>query len=439
MEIEELLTALSQSASKDYIGEPISQLEHALQAAHAAKQAGASETLIIASLLHDIGHLSDAHGDKMPGLGTVRHEDVGADSIRAAGLNEDVAMLVQMHVDAKRYLVASNSVYAAKLSSASRATLDLQGGAMTPNEVKAFEAHPLFEDSLRVRSWDEAAKRPDLVVPGVEQYRAMVTRNQLEPLNKAELSSWAKTGFLHLPSWFDEEEMARITAVTDYLELWPETTGKWMKYFESGEDEKRQLCRIENFLEHSPVYNAICRSSPTLNLLSTLMGERVELFKEKINFKLSGGQGFAPHQDAPAFNSFGQHYHITMMLSIDATTEKNGCLEITHCKRRHELLEMKSDLTLTQEVVEALEWIPVETRPGDLVLFDSYLPHRSRVNLSDASRRVLYATYNRLSEGSWRDAYFEAKRTSFPPDVERKPGQVYDPGVFNVGNPVTTK
>ena len=77
-----------------------------------------------------------------------------------------------------------------------------------------------------------------------------------------------------------------------------------------------------------------------------------------------------------------------------------------------------------------------EARPGDLVLFDSYLPHRSRVNLSDASRRVLYATYNRQKEGSWRDAYFDAKRSCFPPDAEREPGKVYAPGVFNVGNPI---
>ena len=439
METEALLTLLSRGAGKEYIGESISQIEHALQAANAAKRAMASETLIIASLLHDIGHLSEEEKGKMPGLGKEDHEHLGADIVRAAGLNDDIAQLVEMHVDAKRYLVTSNSDYATKLSSASKATLDLQGGAMTPNEADAFKGHRLFKDALKLRSWDDAAKRQDTIVPGLEHYRAMMRRNQSEPLSKAELLTWTETGFLHLPGWFNEDEMTRVTAVTDEVECWPEIAGKWMKYFESDGEHNRQLCRIENFLEHSPLYNQICRSSATLNLLSTLMGEQAELFKEKINFKLPGGQGFSPHQDAPAFGTFGQRYHITMMLSIDATTKTNGCLEIDRREKQHKILEMNPDLTLTQAEVNACDWVAIETSPGDLVLFDSYLPHHSRENRSNAPRRALYATYNRQSEGSWRDAYYKAKRSSFPPDAEREPGKVYTPGVFNVGNPIKNK
>jgi len=98
---------------------------------------------------------------------------------------------------------------------------------------------------------------------------------------------------------------------------------------------------------------------------------------------------------------------------------------------------MKPDLTLSDSVIESLDWQAVETQPGDLLLFDSFLPHRSAVNHTQASRRALYITYNRAREGGdVRDAYFAAKRLAFPPDIEREPGKTYDPGVFNVGNPV---
>ena len=98
---------------------------------------------------------------------------------------------------------------------------------------------------------------------------------------------------------------------------------------------------------------------------------------------------------------------------------------------------MKEDLTLPDEVIGQFKWEPIETAPGDLVLFDSYVPHRSAANLSNASRRVLYATYNKATDGDFRARYFTEKRRVFPPDVERRAGAQYDAGVFNVGNPVS--
>jgi len=98
---------------------------------------------------------------------------------------------------------------------------------------------------------------------------------------------------------------------------------------------------------------------------------------------------------------------------------------------------MNPDLTMTQTAIDQLSWQSVETQPGDLLLFDSYLPHRSAMNETDRARRALYITYNRQGEGGdVRDAYFSAKRAAFPPENERQPGMVYTGGVFNVGNPV---
>jgi ectoine hydroxylase-related dioxygenase (phytanoyl-CoA dioxygenase family) len=128
-----------------------------------------------------------------------------------------------------------------------------------------------------------------------------------------------------------------------------------------------------------------------------------------------------------------------MMLSIDHGTKDNGCLEIARTPRLDDSdsLEMNEDLTLSDNAVAGFQWEPIETASGDLVLFDSYVPHRSAPNLSNVSRRALYATYNKASEGDFRQRYFSQKRGAFPPDVEREKGVAYVAGVFNVGNPVS--
>lgn len=207
-----------------------------------------------------------------------------------------------------------------------------------------------------------------------------------------------------------------------------------MQYFERVGD-KRQLCRLENFVPHDALLKEIAAGPATLNLVSRLLGEPAVLFKEKLNFKLPGGAGFTQHQDAPAFTSFDQHYHVTMMVSVDATTIENGCLEVAAGRHREGLLPMAADLTIDPS--QSLDWMPVTTSPGDLVLFDSFLPHRSGPNATGAARRALYLTYNRAAEGDVRERYFALKRVSFPPDIEREPGKHYDAGVFNVGNPVS--
>ncbi len=436
MMIENLLAGLRQQAGSDYIGEPVSQLEHALLTARQAELAGASETLVLAALLHDIGHWCQPNAMQMDTLGTLNHERLGASYVRKIGLDEKIAVLVELHVDAKRYMAAKNPRYRDRLSAASTRTLIHQGGPMSPEEMLSFEEHPLSSQALQLRAWDESAKEENVVLPEVDDYRQMLLRNRTDVLNELQIEAWENTGFLHLRGWYNRNEIDRLSKATQSMAAWPETAGKWMKYFENPGSRQRLLCRIENFLAYQPLFNDTVLGSSTLNLLSQLMDEPAVLFKEKINFKLPGGQGFLAHQDAPAFSSFDQHYHITLMLSIDPMTIDNGCLEISDSVKHRSLLEMNDDLTLTTEVADQLKWQSVETDPGDLVLFDSYLPHRSGSNISNQSRRALFATYNRLIDGSWRDKYYSEKRLTFPPDVEKKPGITYNGGVFNVGNPV---
>lgn len=179
--VASVLGPLCAAAERGYIGEPVSQLEHALQCAFLARRAGASGAEVLASLLHDVGHL--VGGDDVPqmaGLGVLEHETIGARFLRELGVAPRVCSLVGSHVDAKRYLARRKPGYRGALSEASRGTLAFQGGPMTEAEACAFEADPACASKLRLRMWDEAAKRPDLDVPGLTSYVALL-RVHMEP------------------------------------------------------------------------------------------------------------------------------------------------------------------------------------------------------------------------------------------------------------------
>ena len=439
MSITKLLKSLENLSELAYVGEPVSQLEHGLQAAGLAIKAGAAEHMVLAALLHDVGHWCNPEALQMEGLGALDHERLGAEYLAAIGLQPEISALVGAHVDAKRFLAVTNAEYTRKLSAASSKTLEYQGGPMSGLELSRFKASPVFRDALRLRAWDEAAKEHKAERPDLEYYRAMLVRHCRDSVSNAQLDHWNRFGWLHIKSWYSADEMVAVTSATDDLQERPEVAGKWMKYFEVAGSDTRTLCRIENFLQYEPVYAELLQGSANLNLLSLLINERAALFKEKLNFKLPGGQGFSAHQDAPAFTTFGQRFHVTMMLSIDHGTKDNGCLEIARTPRLDDSdsLEMNEDLTLSDNAVAGFHWEPIETASGDLVLFDSYVPHRSAPNLSNVSRRALYATYNKASEGDFRQRYFSQKRGAFPPDVERENGVAYAAGVFNVGNPVS--
>ena len=177
---EKALAVLRDSGTGDYIGENVTQLEHSLQAAHFAQRAGATEVEVLAALFHDIGHIcAPPDAAQMAGLGVVDHEGIGARFLLALGFSPQVAELVAAHVSVKRYLVARNPTYAARLSEASAGTLRHQGGPMSPEEADVFERDPAFRSKLRVRQWDEMAKVPALEVAPLESYRSQIEAHLL--------------------------------------------------------------------------------------------------------------------------------------------------------------------------------------------------------------------------------------------------------------------
>jgi len=254
-------------------------------------------------------------------------------------------------------------------------------------------------------------------------------------LDAAARASWSANRYVVLRGALDPEECAALGVWTDELERWPETPGKWMKYLEPG--EARLLCRVENYLPYHAGLDGTLRSGRIAALLASLLGEPAVVFKDKINMKAAGGAGFAPHQDAPAYRDFGVDYHVTVMVPIDDFTRENGCLEMAREASQDAVLPQHADGTLRDDQVGRFAWVPLLAAAGDLIVFDSYVPHRSAGNQSAGARRSYYVTYNRLSDGDGRAAYYARKRELFPQECERKPGVDYARvgAQFNLANP----
>ncbi|MGC1522399.1 MAG: HD domain-containing protein [Steroidobacteraceae bacterium] len=172
--IDEILAIFNKRGGDAYFGESVSTTEHSLQAAFFAQAAAAPPGLIVAALLHDIGHLvEDVPSDLADWTEDAHHEQVGGRWL-AQRFRPEVAEPVRLHVPAKRYLLATDAGYFAKLSPASIVTLKLQGGPMAAHEVAQFETEPFYKDAVRVRRWDDQGKVAGLKTPGLSDYRALI-------------------------------------------------------------------------------------------------------------------------------------------------------------------------------------------------------------------------------------------------------------------------
>jgi phosphonate degradation associated HDIG domain protein len=168
--LEEIRALFGHKGGSQYSGEPVSQLEHALQCAQLAEQAGAGAELITACLLHDLGHLANDLGatPTLRGLDD-KHQYHGALAMKAI-FPESVRNPVLLHVDAKRYLCAAEPGYWDSLSADSKRSLELQGGTFSPEEAAMFIAQPYAQDAVKLRRWDDLAKVAGVVTPDLAYY-----------------------------------------------------------------------------------------------------------------------------------------------------------------------------------------------------------------------------------------------------------------------------
>lgn len=255
--------------------------------------------------------------------------------------------------------------------------------------------------------------------------QASVAGEAKHPLTAEQLGHYARKAWVAAPGFFSKAETARISAWVDELEQRPEGPGVEMVYHEPKRSDPSVslIQRIEDFCPFHAGFGDLVEGRLKA-AIEALIGEPAVLFKDKINFKMAGGAGFEAHQDQQAGWSVYAPLFVTALVSIDAATLANGCLEIADAPRLAGLIgeEWKP---LTREQLAGYPLIPIPSEPGDVLFFDSYVPHASKMNETDRARRILYLTYNARSHGDHRARYFADKRANFPPDIERKPGTDY--------------
>lgn len=176
LNVDDVRTLFEQYGSMSYSGEPVSQLEHALQSGVLAEQEGASEELIAAAFLHDLGHLLNQQGETPTARGIDDVHQYFVLTFLRPVLPDSVLEPIRLHVDAKRYLCASDRTYFDRLSVDSRRSLQLQGGVFDEEGVEAFLRKPFARDAVRLRRWDDLAKERNRATPDIEHFLEIVRR-----------------------------------------------------------------------------------------------------------------------------------------------------------------------------------------------------------------------------------------------------------------------
>ncbi len=236
-----------------------------------------------------------------------------------------------------------------------------------------------------------------------------------------------RDGYLVLHEFFEGSQVEELLRWTTELQTAPEVSGRHWVYHEDSvaEPGRRLIQRIENFCPYHERFEQFVCNGALARWIGALMDGPVVLFKDKINFKMPGGGGFKAHQDQQAGWTRYAPIFVTAMVALDPATSANGCMEMGPRRLGQGLIgeewQPLSDGAL------ALQAVPTE--PGDVIFFDSFVPHASKPNLTDTPRRILYLTYNLASHGDQRARYYADKHKSFPPDVDRDDAQVY---VFRV-------
>jgi hypothetical protein len=242
-------------------------------------------------------------------------------------------------------------------------------------------------------------------------------------LDSNQIESFKRDGFLIVRGAFSPKNIKDFIKWTDEVLVMPEVSGKQWVYHEKDlkKDGARLINRIENI---SPFHNGFGEMTEILRQpIGQLFDEEAILFKEKINFKMPGGDGFKPHQDSQAGWNVYADFFISVLVSIDTATTENGCLQI--CKGNHKRGLFKSWEPLSDNDIADMKFVNVPTEPGDMIFFDCFTPHQSAPNMSNRIRRIYYATYNQKSAGDHQAKYYADKYKSYPPDIDRIEGKEY--------------
>jgi len=243
-------------------------------------------------------------------------------------------------------------------------------------------------------------------------------------LSEDETNHWRKNSFIKMENIFSDH-IDDLTSFVDEISEWKtDNGGDWMKFYEYEEPTK--LSRVENFLPYHQQFSYFISSPSILSIVEQLLGQSGLVYKDRINFKYPGSGPHEAHQDGVAFEYNGKTKfedssipYISMLLAIDPAIVENGALEVplNWDLDNLDILPMECPYPdrpnyskIKKDVEESLVWVPQEMNPGDIFFFTERLPHRSKPNNSNLSRRLVYIVFSPVSDGDKRTSYFDAKR-----------------------------
>ena len=428
--MENIIDLFYKYGNSKYYGEDVSKTTHMIQSAIAAQNNNESEYIILACLLHDIGHFLEE--DNMNGLGVIKHGKVGSDYLLNLGMDKTICKLIENHVIAKRYLVSKFDDYYNNLSDASKKTLEFQGGKLNSEEIKLFENDYLFKDSLKVREYDDLGKKINQNIPSINSFKPLINKYINNNIYKEYNDFLKKNGYLLIKNYFTNDEVFFIKNFKKKLENIQEQKGKYMIYYENINNNNLKS-RIEHFVPYFSEINDLLTNN-IQPLLENILNNKVSLFKDKLNWKYPSGDGFKAHQDHPAWNDFPISIFYSIALFADNTTKQNGCLQFVPKKNNIGLINPNG--CINEENENTFDWQYLETTSSDLLIFDSFIPHRSYKNNTDNSRSIFYFTYNKSNEGDFYNQYVSNKKKYFPPPNERTNNVNIINNKYNLGNPL---
>lgn len=240
-------------------------------------------------------------------------------------------------------------------------------------------------------------------------------------LTREQKKEFNEKGFIVSKGFFGKKVMNRISALLDELRGREPKQGEEAKYYEkSGRTGENILVRIENVLgDHNRELTQLLLSPEAIECLAQLFGERPVLFKDKVNYKLPGCRPDKLHQDqAAGWNAYSDFF-ISMGIAVDENRRENAALSFMRSGNYERKLMTAEWKTLSDDdppYSPEEEYVLLEADPGDVIFFDAYVPHGSPANTSDRSRRNIFLTFNKHSDGDMKDRYYKDKWASYPPN-----------------------
>ena len=216
-------------------------------------------------------------------------------------------------------------------------------------------------------------------------------------------SFYNKNGYVLIKNFLDSEKKTKLKKYINEVES-DKTINKYLNQYEYCKNNEKVLCRTEYIIDYHNGFKNIVTKGDIPGIVSKINNKPVNLYKEKINYKYPNTGGYRAHQDITAYPN--SKNNITCMINLCDTNENNGCLEFSPLDNS-QILEHSNGI-ISQP--EKLDWIRCQTNFGDIVLFNSYIPHRSGPNLLKEPRKAIYLTYNSSEDGYLRDEYYKKKK-----------------------------